>query len=1041
MIIETLVDKITSSYSTKELADICIVVPNNRAKLYIRKKLIEKINNYVVLPQLLSIQNFMEITASLVDKISIADNLTLILKLFQVHQEIYKDKFVDGDPSFQSFLSIAYTILKDFNDLDLYLADIDRSFKYVNEEKTVSMWGVEIKDLSKAESTYLKYFSLLKDYYTKFNEVLLKEHIGYNGQVYRIVAENIQSISNNLEWSKVFFVGFSALTNSEIVVFDYLYKNNKAEFIWDVDSYYISQLQKEENIQEAGIFLRRYYYNKTRNLDYISPKFKSINFDGWKDTFPKKIPNNFLEKPKTINVISSPGNIQQAQIVGEILKNNKYEEDDTAIVLADENLLQPILAYIPNNYESFNVTMGVPIYGNNVASLAENFIMLFDGYVTRNCALYNTTYLLNIFLNPIFKSLFDVDTSNELQKTLIDNIQYEQISLKTFNKLFNDLNFLNETQKELFNKLFLDNYNQKDNSTLNSIIVIDNLIDILNNFVNNKANDRKFFIDVEVAISFIKALNSTKNKISEFAFLNNVNNLLLVYQYILKQISVSFIGEPLAGLQVLGILETRLLSFKNLIIVSVNEEMLPKVTYNNTFLPYELSMAIGMPGRKEKEGIFAYHFYRLLQNAENINLIYNAAIGTIGINEKSRFILQIQNEISKHKNNITLNNEDNPKNKFDFFNKVSDLTTLSENEIEDKIGINVTPELRNVIDKFYESFKLSASSFNTYLRCQAMFFYNYILKLGDPFQEKENTSLLMGSITHEVLETLYRSLSDKDKQEELNIKLTSKKLDSFNDDLIKKLIIQKFEEHSTEASVGLNILMNKLILEYVHKMINTDKAFIKSKDQDGNLNTLEVKYLEKLLCIEPTLEGKKYKIKGYLDRVDRVNGKLTIMDYKTSSFDPRLTEINAEEFFDNLNNEIIDLDYFAFTDSADNKQYIVQLLNYAYLYFKDNNSLSKSKKDKNIKLGIYALRHHDNSVDNKITNSEKIIKKLYLTKKDNDNPNLTTDLITEKDVDLFEKLLIKFLTNLKTQTIYQYTNVSKICEFCEFNKICQGSKV
>ncbi|MGI6718281.1 MAG: PD-(D/E)XK nuclease family protein [Bacteroidales bacterium] len=1038
MIIETFVNQLTAKYNTKELADICIVVPNNRAKLYIRKELINAINNYAVLPQLLSIQDFMQITASLINKIEIADNLTLILKLYEVHKNIYKTADNAGDsPSFRAFLTLAYTILRDFNDLDLYLADTDRAFKYINEEKTLSMWGIDMNKLSDAESTYIKYFNFLKDYYKNFKEELFSENLGYTGQVYRIVAENIDQIIEKLEWNKVFFVGFSALTNSEIVIFDKLYKSGKAEMVWDVDSYYIysPQINKnDDNIQEAGIFLRRYYYNKIRSLDYISPEFKPIKFDGWKETFPKEIPNNFLEKPKNINVVCSPGDFQQAQIVGEILTKNQYKTGETAIILADENLLLPVLSYIPDKYDSINVSMGVPISGSNISSLVENLFLLYDSYNTKNFAFYNTKYLLNIFLNPIFNDLFI--NADDLKAKIVEQNQYDQISLQTFKASF-DSAISDGDLKKMFSILFENNNEQ---TKINTAIVIDKINYFLNVFIEKYAEDINYLVDIEVALSFVKTLNNIKQKISDYDYLNDLKNFLVIYQNILKEISVSFKGDPFQALQILGILETRLLNFKNLIIVSVNEGVLPKVNFQNTFLPYELSMAIGMPGRKEKEGIFAYHFYRLLQNAENIHLIYNATIEDFGANEKSRFILQIQHEIDNYKNNITFKNEEHIDNKYNIVNKISDLNTLSEKKSENLAGINVTSEIREVVDDFFSKYSLSASSFNIYLRCQAMFFYTEILGLKDESKGKDNSGVLIGSITHKVLEELYTTFCDtKDDSNKSNLKLTVEKLDNIDSVTINNQIIKAFKDENIDPSIGLNVLMRELIAQYIVKMINTDKTFLLSGDKDNNYNTLEIQYLEKSLEINPILEGNKYTIKGFLDRVERANGQLVIMDYKTGSFDSNITEINAEEFFEKLKEDEIDLDYFAFKKSSDINQYIVQLLNYAYLYFKDNTKLTKGK-DKHIKLGIYALKHHDHSANIDSTNDENIIKKLLLVKKDNDDTKKSTELITEQDINLFEKLLVTFLKTLKEQSCFKYTDQYGICELCDFNTICKGSK-
>jgi len=583
----------------ENMEKVAVVLPSKRAVVFLKHYLSQKIDKPIFLPEFYSIEEFTEKLSGL----QVLDNISLQFKLFQTYLT-HPPKKVE---SFDDFLKWSNVLLHDFNEIDRNLVEAESIYTNLRNVKELESWNVEDWSLSETNLTdmqtdYISFFEGMLKWYNDFNQKLIQDNTAYQGLAYRKAAEQISNVE--IKWEKVWFVGLNALTKSEQEIVDYLKKENVARVFWDADKFYY-----DNKLHEAGGFLREQ-----------RAKWSEIDFKGVGDYF---------NQPKeSFDVIACPKNVTQAKVASEVLKDFTKEDLDnsnTAIVLADEALLFPVLHNLPSAIKQLNVTMGSPLKNTTLFAFVEAlFKMQIHAEKYQNNAFYYKD-IISVIEHPYFSKLADANEVLAFKRFIIkDNIVFVSKS-----------NLANSFKKSKLSNIF-DIWRKSDDA----LRCISKLIEDLKlPLVGVSAS-----IESEVLATFYKSWTILNNLLADNNFDIELKTLQLVMQQIVSKEMTPFKGEPLKGVQLMGILESRTLDFKNVIILSVNEGKLPKGKSVNSFIPFDMKRYFKLPTYAESDAVFSYHFYRLLQRAQNITLIYNSETDDFGSGEKSRFVTQLLSE-------------------------------------------------------------------------------------------------------------------------------------------------------------------------------------------------------------------------------------------------------------------------------------------------------------------------------------------------------------------------------------------------------------
>ncbi len=915
--------------------DICIVLPNRRASLFLRRFIAERLAKNVWSPKIFSIEDFIE---NLSDY-HLADNISLLFYLYKIHQEIEGKDARD----FDDFMSMGEIMLHDFNEEELYLTDVEALYAYLSEAKAISLWNLDGQPLSEFQKKYLKFYNSLYIYYKNLNDTLAANNIAYQGMMYRGVAEHIAT--KETSYKKIIFAGFNALTRSEEAILDYLLKENKAEVLWDADNYYV-----KNTMQEAGRFVRNYMQT------WAKPEFNWVE-------------DNFATDAKEINVIGIAQKIGQVKYAGSILKELYLKNgnlDNTAIVLSDENLLLPMLHSIPPELEEFNVTMGLSFKNTTLFSLFDSILFMHEN---RTRLIKSTTAkgfyykdVLKVLSHPYIRKVAQVDdiiakisTSNKI------SYRSDELFSGKGEDLFNENNLR-----------FLFIYYEKPGQIINCL---HKLIDILKLHLKDSNAD---MLEKEYLYHFAKLLYNL-NAIPELhQSIIKLQTFRKIFTRLASNATIPFYGEPLKGLQIMGMLETRTLDFENVIILSVNEGILPTSGIANSFVPLDIKREFGLPVYQDKDAVFAYHFYRLLQRASTVYVLYNTESDDFSGGDKSRFIYQLTHELPLFNPNIKINE--------------SLLNVSISTDIDTEAIVIEKDALINSL-LFQKATKgFSASALNTYINCSLQFYFKNIADIQEP-EEVEGVieANTLGSVIHSVLHELYTSYTSQ--------VLTTEMIDAMLPK-VEQLVIDKFKDIYVDGDIsfGVNLLTSQMAVVYINNYLAYEKNQINKFAKENTyitVKSLEQKY-ETIIEIKTDNTILPVKLIGYIDRVDAIANMLRITDYKTGKTEKRELKIEIPL-------EVI-------TESKYAKSF--QILMYAYLYSKENPDNLPL-----IESGIISFRSLANEFMNLNFVGDDTISKDTLVMFD--------DLIKQLMQDIFDSGL-PFTQTLQTDN----------CKYCVYKEIC-----
>ncbi|WP_299487231.1 PD-(D/E)XK nuclease family protein [uncultured Allomuricauda sp.] len=837
------------------------ILPSKRSGTFLKKYISERISKNIFAPKILSIEDFIADIAGL----STTTSIDLLLILFKS----YKQTKLKTHDDFNSFLKWGQTLIQDFNEIDRYLIPAHDILNYLSAIKDISHWSLK-QEKTELVQNYLALWNQLESLYNTFTTSLLQQNKGYQGLVYKTAVKHLDSYTVNREDGPLVFIGFNALNTAESRIIQHLLEQPNTEIYWDIDSHFL-----DDKIHDAGLFIRD-YQNEW-------PFYKQNKLQG--------VHNDFLSS-KNITITGVPKSASQAKYVGNLVDVQTSEIHEgikkTALVLADEALLNPILKAIPSHIEEANITMGLPLNNTVLYSFFASFLELSIAHSDKGW-FYND--VLQFVSNPYCKSLAQSKEFSFLQNLDTD--------IKKNNWIY-----LNPA-------IILKHYPSADKidlafpeKTISPSQWIDNclaLIQLLKSHFQTMDNA----MELEYLYRFYSLFNQLHSQLSEVDFIKDLKTLRSFFKQLTASETLDFIGEPLSGLQIMGMLESRNLDFETVIITSVNEGILPSGKSNNSFIPFDVKREYGLPTYKEKDAIYTYHFYRLIQRAKNIHIIYNTEPDVLEGGEKSRLISQLLTDdaISKY---------------------VSHQIASPEVKIKPskQIEITKTPLLQSDIKNLAQN-GFSPTSLTNYIRNPIDFYKRNILRINDIQEVEENIAAnTFGTIIHDSLEQLYNPYLGQF----LTVERLSETIQS-----VPKVVRQHFKKLLPGANLekGKFLLVFNVLVKYLEKFIELEKGML-SRHQ------IRILELEKKHSIELHIKGLPYpiKLKGTIDRVDEVDGVTRIVDYKTGRVDPKNVKI---PHWDEL---IADYD----------KSKAFQLLCYALLF-------TKEKNVQNLNAGIYSFKN------------------------------------------------------------------------------------
>ncbi len=838
----------------ENISDLIIILPNKRAKVFLVEELKNEITETIFSPEIQSIEDFVQDIAG----IRSIDSIELVFEFYAVYLSVTETL---KQESFETFANWAKTLLQDFNEIDRYLLDPDKVLKYLENIKEIEHWSVDINKRTNLIENYLAFWKLLPLYYKSLYTHLVNKGIGYQGLIYREAVNNLNYFTQNNKNVKYIFAGFNALNQAEEKIVQQLLSIDKAKIYWDIDATFLNDLQ-----HDAGLFTRKF----KKDWSY----YKSNPFE-W-------IATNYSDD-KDIQIIGTPKSIGQAKIVGDLIakisaRNNSNELKNVAVVLGEESLLIPVLYSLPSTVDALNITMGYSSMNNPVQILVAKLFKTHVNALSRNAKSYVFYYkdVIDILTHPLIEPFVDANS-------LVYLINRNNFTFITHKKLLE----LHPNSNDLFKLLFLK-WDSNSLAVLNSVSQI--LLKLKEN-LNHESQDEK--ITNAFLYSIFKVINKLISYYSSHASIDKIETLYAIYKQIIDIAEVSFEGEPLNGLQIMGVLESRVLDFETVIITSVNEGKFPAGKSMNSFIPYDVKRELGLPTYKEKDAIYTYHFYHLLQRAKNIYLIYNTESEGIDAGEKSRFITQL--EVEKQPNhNLTHR----------IFN--ANVPEIAYKPMVIPKSESIMKRLREIAEKGF-----SPSSLTTYIRNPIQFYFQRILRISEADEVEENIAVnTLGTIIHKTLEELYKPYIGKFLTLE-NIKIGISKID---DEVLKQF---KAVYKEGEIKKGRNLLAFEVAKRNILNFLKLELSEIENGDAI------------KIIALETTLERKleHFKlpfpvlIKGNVDRIElrskkNEKPKIRIVDYKTGKVEQ--TNVTLKQW-NGLTSEI-------------KFDKIIQVLLYAFMY-------------------------------------------------------------------------------------------------------------
>ena len=818
-----------------EVSRLAFVFPNRRTGLFFQKYLSEVADIPLFSPTILTINDlFIQLSGK-----QSADRISMLFTLYDIYI-----RQSGSTETFDEFLYWGEMLLNDFDDIDKYMAnarmlfsnvtdlrEIENDFDFLSDEQIAairSFWSSFYpRGDTPNQQQFLAVWQVLYDLYEEFRATLAAEGKGYEGMIFREVVESMErGESPDLPYERIVFVGLNALSVSEERFLAQLQKREIADFYWD------------------------YVSDKVTDPDNKASYFVSRNLK----SFPSSMKLPPEEKVKTeIEVIGIPSGIGQAKYVYTLLSDwckeaemSSEEALRTAVILPDEHLLIPVLNAIPEQIRRINVTMGYPLAGTPVASLIEYILALQKNvrYIDRNPLFYFRDVL------PVLNHRYILSTSSEIISSLVKEITEN-------NKIYISHTELGKTP--LLEILFtpVTGVEAFSDYLIKVLEELNKVMSALSDEEEEDAPQRTNDLEQEFIFHYFTTVNRMKEVMKDARIEMKIDTFFRLLKRVTDTITIPFHGEPLSGLQIMGVLETRALDFDRLIILSMNEGIFPQRKAANSFIPYNLRRGFGLPTYEHQDSVWAYHFYRLIERASHVSLLYDTRSNGLQTGEVSRFVHQLHYHY-----------EVPMRDKLVVYNVSSSETP--------PLAVPKREDIMRRLDAYRKggSKAISASAINTYLDCPLKFYFSVVEGIREEEEVSETIeSDVFGSILHKVMEELYKPFQGKMVTVDL-LKAIRKDTALLTGAIARAFASEFFKTEVVRSLTGQNYLIGEMIRKYVEKIL----------ERDGKLTPFV--YIEserKINGLISLSDHSEIRLKGFIDRVDEVLDAIRIIDYKSGS--------------------------------------------------------------------------------------------------------------------------------------------------------------
>jgi len=876
------------------LSHLTIVLPSERAKKYIASSLFKAYGKALLAPKMITIDRWVR---NLSDK-TVIDKTRILIRLFEIQ---LKDAKTDEDRSFDEFLTWGNMLLSDFDELDRYVLNSKELFRNLADIKEIENWSFGNENLTESQKRFMEFWDRLPAYYTDLNAVLDKEGVCYMGKAYRFVAENLDVVFKDDKEGHFLFAGFNALSPSEMSIMKQLNQMGRGHVLINADKFYL-----DTESHEAGRFLR--------DLK-VKLGLREMSF----------VEDRLMHASKQIEIIECAQTAGQAKVASTILEEMEEEEiKNSLILLADESLIVPLLKNLPKKIGKANITLGLPLRNTALRTWVEIIVGIQENKIRFKSEGIYFNDLQKLWNHPFISAVLSKEEKEKIVTVEHDIIRRNSIFL-SLDKI--DIGPIGNKFMQLIFSPWKDDF-----------VKAMRLIRHLSNEIYTLLKE-EFAFEKAILQGFDSALIDFENIVSEGLPAMSLRSFKTLFNQHWNLKSIAYHGNPLEGLQIMGLLETRLLDFETIICLGMNEGSMPPTNPIQTMIPMDLRNYFGLPTPREKQGLFAHHFYRLLHSCSKMYVTYTSAQEKIGSNEASRYLLQLELELSRLNTDIKLTKR--------FY------TIPPTSKTESNQTIPKTPEIIARMDEIF-AHSTSASMLKKFSACPLDFYYQYIMEFGEEEKvEEEVENNTFGTFIHNVLEVLYtpfaRFMSTGEKNE------SAKNITSFDiDEMLKHYeyeLKKEFSKHfnnDLEAfSKGKNLLSYKMAVELTGRFLKKEKEFLEQQTELVFIESLE-RELRAELEIEVFGSTKKVSLKGFVDRIDSIGGKYRIIDYKSGKVIDNDVSTNKTK---------VDVNELV-TKSLKNK-HVLQLIIYCYLFKVNFNELPREASIIsfiNINEGVFPLQ-------------------------------------------------------------------------------------
>lgn len=801
--------------------DRVLVVFNNRRSLRFFQRQFLALGRTMFLPRMMAIDDLVADLGGL----KIVPNEFLLFELYSIHVEI------EGEnrkyKTFDEFISFGDLMMSDFSELDQYCVDAADIFGNLHDLKEIGEWDIENSLLTPFQLDYLHFYRSLYEYYRRLHERLLAQGKAYSGMAYRQVAEHIGTLADGCPWEAVYFVGFNALSECERRIIGEFVRRGVGQLLADGDSYFM------EPSQESGHFLRKH-----------REEFPSILPAG---------PSLFSQGKRSVTIVDCPENLLQCKLAGRLLSDHpewleERECENTAVVLADESLMLPCLSALPVGDYSVNISMGFAFCDTGMYLLACRLLQLWRNADSRG--FYHRDILELLSDRHIGSLLDDKDLRRRTVRFLRAGSIIRCSGSEIIAFLGNDrLDYLFPSDGHFSTEGWLGMMRRLVGDILEAKL-----------FETNKK-------ELQAAGSLMEMVDYLDELQQTYGYIDSLDTLEKIFLRIAQRHQIPLIGEPLSGLQLMGMLEARNLDFHRVILLSSGEGILPASRSASSLIPFELKRSFGLPTYQEKDAVYAYNFYHLLLRAQEVYLVYSSESEAMGKGEPSRFIRQVECELAPRfgieVRHLVVNNNEPPQ---------ENIRPTSE------VGMKDAAVMERLAALAQRGF--SPTVFDDYLECPLRYYYTRVLEISseDTLEDDLDASQL-GTAIHNVLRDIYAPY-DNDGQEGSHrlvdvdgLRRALSELPQYMEREFSSLFLHG------RATEGRNHYLHLVAEAQLRRLLQKEIALL----EQGH--TLEIVGLEKELGPVALDEG--IYLKGKADRIDRFDGQLRIIDYKTGALDEK----------------------------------------------------------------------------------------------------------------------------------------------------------